>query len=60
METGIIRHWEDMEYLWDYTFFEKLRVDPVGRKALLTEPPMNIQFSPRPNLSNERTLCSYY
>ncbi len=27
-----------MEY---YTFDEKLRIDPQGRKILLTEPPMN-------------------
>ncbi|KAH9962490.1 hypothetical protein BGW80DRAFT_511668 [Lactifluus volemus] len=30
-----------MKYIWDYTFFEKLRVDPAGREVLLTEPPMN-------------------
>ncbi len=41
MENGIIRHWDDMEHLWDYTFYEKLRIDPKGQKILLTEPPMN-------------------
>lgn len=41
MEHGIIRNWEDMKHLWDYTFDEKLKVDPKGRKVLLTEPPMN-------------------
>lgn len=41
MEHGIVRNWEDMKHLWDYTFEEKLRVDPIGRKVLLTEPPMN-------------------
>jgi len=41
MEHGIIRNWEDMMHLWDYTFNEKLRIDPHGRKILLTEPPMN-------------------
>jgi actin-related protein 2 len=41
MEHGIVRNWEDMRHLWDYTFNEKLRVDPAGRKVLLTEPPMN-------------------
>ncbi|KAF9233851.1 actin actin-like protein [Melanogaster broomeanus] len=41
MEHGIVRNWEDMKYLWDYTFNEKLKVDPSGRKVLLTEPPMN-------------------
>ena len=41
MEHGIIRNWEDMKHLWDYTFEEKLKIDPTGRKVLLTEPPMN-------------------
>jgi len=41
MEHGIVRNWEDMKLLWDYTFDEKLKVDPRGRKVLLTEPPMN-------------------
>ena len=50
MEHGIVRNWEDMKYLWDYTFAEKLRVDPRGRKVLLTEPPMN----PR---ANRQRMC---
>lgn len=41
MEHGIVRNWDDMLLLWDYTFSEKLKVDPSGRKVLLTEPPMN-------------------
>jgi actin-related protein 2 len=41
LEHGIIRNWDDMRILWDYTFYERLRVDPRGRKILLTEPPMN-------------------
>jgi actin-related protein 2 len=41
MEHGIVRNWDDMHLLWDYTFREKLQIDPAGRKVLLTEPPMN-------------------
>ena len=41
LEHGIVRNWEDMRLLWDYTFDEKLRVNTQGRKVLLTEPPMN-------------------
>jgi actin-related protein 2 len=41
MEHGIVKNWEDMKHLWDYTFNDKLKVDPAGRKILLTEPPMN-------------------
>lgn len=42
MENGIIRSWEDMTHLWDYTFGpSKMNLDPKGCKILLTEPPMN-------------------
>lgn len=41
MEHGIVRNWEDMKLLWDYTFQEKFKVETAGRKILLTEPPMN-------------------
>ncbi|KAG9284659.1 hypothetical protein G9A89_004701 [Geosiphon pyriformis] len=41
MENGIIKKWEDMKHLWNYTFYEKLKVDPRECKVLLTEPPMN-------------------
>lgn len=41
MEHGIVKNWEDMKHLWDYTFNEKMQVDTQGRKVLLTEPPMN-------------------
>ncbi|KAL7754179.1 Arp2/3 complex subunit, actin nucleation center [Sorochytrium milnesiophthora] len=41
MENGIIRNWDDMQLLWDYTFHEKLNINPKDTKILLTEPPMN-------------------
>ncbi|KAL1844159.1 hypothetical protein VTJ49DRAFT_3815 [Mycothermus thermophilus] len=50
MENGIVKKWDDMQHLWDYTFFEKLKVDPRGRKILLTEPPLN-------PLSNREKMC---
>lgn len=29
IENGIVRNWEDMEHLWDFTFGpEKLDIDP--------------------------------
>jgi actin-related protein 2 len=40
MENGIIRNWEDMQYLWDYTF-DRLKISPSDCKILLTEPVMN-------------------
>ncbi|KAH9815381.1 actin family [Melampsora americana] len=41
MEHGIVKNWDDMMLLWDYTFQEKLKINPQDRKVLLTEPPMN-------------------
>ena len=42
MENGIVRNWEEMEHVWDYTFgATKLNIDPKECKVLLTEPPMN-------------------
>lgn len=50
MDNGIIKRWEDMQHVWDYTFQEKLQIDTTGRKILLTEPPMN-------PLSNREKMC---
>lgn len=42
MENGIVRNWEDMCHIWDYTFGpDKMNINPLDCKILLTEPPMN-------------------
>lgn len=44
MENGIIRNWEDMTKLWEYTFKDQLGIqedDFNESKILLTEPPLN-------------------
>lgn len=41
VENGIVRNWEDMEHLWNYTFTDKLKVDPKDHKIMLTEAPLN-------------------
>jgi len=41
LDNGVVRNWEDMEILYDYTFFEKLKTDPKDDKIMLTEAPMN-------------------
>ncbi|KAF4523271.1 hypothetical protein B566_EDAN006894 [Ephemera danica] len=42
MENGIVRNWEDMCHIWDYTFGpDKMNITPAECKILLTEPPMN-------------------
>lgn len=50
MNNGIVQKWDDMEHLWDFTFFEKLKINPAGRKILLTEPPLN-------PLKNRERMC---
>ena len=38
----MVRNWDDMCHVWDYTFGpEKLNITPSECKVLLTEPPMN-------------------
>lgn len=41
VENGIVRNWDDMEHLWNYTFYEKMQIRPNEFKILLTEPPQN-------------------
>ncbi|XP_076314218.1 actin-related protein 2 isoform X1 [Tachypleus tridentatus] len=42
MENGIVRNWDDMCHVWDYTFGpQKMSLNPRECKVLLTEPPMN-------------------
>ncbi|XP_066983337.1 actin-related protein 2 isoform X7 [Macrobrachium rosenbergii] len=42
MENGIVKNWDDMCHVWDYTFGpEKMGIDPRNCKIMLTEPPMN-------------------
>eukprot|EP01117_Protostelium_nocturnum_P013590 TRINITY_DN508_c0_g1_i1.p1 TRINITY_DN508_c0_g1~~TRINITY_DN508_c0_g1_i1.p1 ORF type:complete len:391 (+),score=151.08 TRINITY_DN508_c0_g1_i1:120-1292(+) len=45
LDNGIVRNWDDMLHVWDYTFHEKLRVTPKDCKILLTEAPMNPQMN---------------
>lgn len=48
VDEGIVKDWEGMGHLWDYTFFERMKIDPKDHKIMLTEPPMN----PRKNKIN--------
>ena len=41
LDNGVIRNWDDMIHIWDYTFNEKLKINPCECKILLTEPPQN-------------------
>jgi len=41
IEHGIVTSWDDMEAIWQHTFYNELRVDPEEHKVLLTEAPSN-------------------
>jgi len=41
IENGIVTNWDDMEKIWQHTFFNELRVQPTKQPVLLTEAPMN-------------------
>lgn len=42
MENGMVRNWDDMCHVWDYTFGpKKMNIEPTNTKILLTEPPLN-------------------
>ena len=39
--NGIVQKWDDMQHVWDHTFYDELQVDPTECKILLTDPPLN-------------------
>lgn len=41
IENGMVKDWDGMRHIWNYTFFEKMKINPKEHKILLTEPPMN-------------------
>ncbi|KAJ6233735.1 actin [Anaeramoeba flamelloides] len=49
IENGIVTNWEDMEKIWHFTLFNKLRVSPEDHQLLLTEDPLN------PKVNREKT-----
>ena len=52
LSEGIVKNWDDMEILWDYTFNEKLKITPSECKILLTEAPRN-------PIKNRQKFCEY-
>ena len=57
MENGIVKDWDDMCHLWDYTFGpEKMNVDTANSKIMLTEPPMN----PMSNRERMIEVCGFW
>eukprot|EP00493_Phyllostaurus_siculus_P027627 UN27975 len=38
---GIVTNWDDMEKIWNHTYYNELRVDPEEHNVMVTEAPMN-------------------
>jgi len=41
LNNGIVTKWDEAVHVWDYTFYEKMKINPNDSKILLTEPPLN-------------------
>lgn len=52
VEDGKIKDWEGMGHLWDYTFNERMQINPADHRILLTEPPMNPKSNQKKMLEN--------
>jgi actin-related protein 2 len=52
VENGIVKNWENMVHLWNYTFFDKLKVNPRDHKIMLTEAPLNPRENRKKTIQN--------
>lgn len=52
VEQGVVKDWDAMEHLYNYTFSQKLKIDPTESLILLTEAPRN-------PLENRMKFCEY-
>ncbi|KAM9985011.1 hypothetical protein ACTFIY_009462 [Dictyostelium cf. discoideum] len=41
IEKGIIIDWDNMEKIWNHSFYDQLRVSPDKHPVLLTDAPLN-------------------
>ena len=41
LTNGVVQKWDDMIHLYNYTFFDRMKIDPKEHKIMLTEAAMN-------------------
>jgi actin beta/gamma 1 len=54
IDNGVVTDWEDMERIWNHTFYNELRVAPEEYAVLLTEAPLN------PKANREKMLSMMF
>jgi actin, other eukaryote len=54
LNAGKVTNWEDMETIWNYTFYKQLRVNPEEHPVLLTEAPEN------PKINREKMVTMMF
>ena len=47
--AGIVSNWDDMQHVWDYTFRERLRVEPASARRRLRRPAAEPEGEPGAN-----------
>jgi len=52
VENGIVKNWENMVHLWNYTFYDKLHINPKDHKIMLTEAPLNPKENRKKTIQN--------
>lgn len=43
IENGIVNSWEDVEKIWNHTFFDELHVNPEEYSIIVTEKPLSMR-----------------
>lgn len=54
IEHGIITNWDDMEKIWQYTYYNELKKSPDEHPVLVTETPLN------PKMNREKMTSIFF
>ena len=54
LDHGVVSNWDHMTKIWNYTYFNELKVDPTDRPVLLTEAAKN------PKAHREQMMTTFF